>query len=119
MKTICINGVEFTNFGANNMSCGMELIYLYPMPENFVQRVLDGEFEGVYLNPSAPCGTDFYGVLGTPEQYKELYKRQKEACIAKAVIDKFGFDLDVPKDVWKAFEEGLRAHYQDWWEIKD
>jgi hypothetical protein len=116
METICINGIEFCNFGPNNLSCGMSLISLYPTPENLVQRVLDGEFPGVYLNPSARCDSEFYGVFGTAEQYKEFHKRQKNAQIASRVVDKFGFDLDVPKDVWQAYEQGLRDTYKDWWE---
>lgn len=30
MQTIIINNVEFNNFGANNYSCGMQLISCYP-----------------------------------------------------------------------------------------
>lgn len=118
MKKFVLNGVEFTNFGSNNYSNGMELITCYPMPENMVQRVLNGEFHGVYLNPSAPCGAEFYGVFGTRDQYKELYERQKGAQIYKAIIDMLGgFDKlnKVSESEYQSAKEKAQREYKDWW----
>lgn len=112
METICINGIEFNNFGPNNMSHGMSLISLYPAPENLVQRVLNGEFPGVYLNPSARCDSEFYGVFGTEEQYAKLYKDQKECQIAKQLLP----HISLSAKEFKQLSEEIRANYKDWWE---
>lgn len=118
MTKFTINGVEFNNFGPNNYSHGMELISSYPMPENIIQKVLNGEFHGVWLNPSAPCDSEFYGVFGTREQYNEFYKSQKAAQISTEVIRILGgYDaLQTAKheDYVKA-EEQAKANYKDWW----
>lgn len=113
-KTI-INGVEFNNFGANNYSDGMELISLYPCPSDLVQRVLNKEFEGVYLNPSAPCGSEFFGVLGSEEQYKQFYAHQKNALIGGKMVEKFGFNTVAPQE-WEAYKAEVENSYKDWWE---
>jgi hypothetical protein len=115
MKTITINEIEFNNFGKNNYSCGMELITLYPCPKDLVQRVLNKEFEGVYLNPSVPCGSEFFGVLGTDEQYKEFYSRQRNAIIGEKIVDKFGFG-QVDRIEWEEYKRELENSYKDWWE---
>lgn len=115
--TTIINGIEFTNFGTHRISEGMELITVYPCPPDLVQRVLNGEFKGVYLNPTAPCGDEFFGVLGTEDQYKRLYKSQKEALIGEKMIQKFGFHNDVPIEEWNAYKAQVESSYQDWWEV--
>ena len=120
MEKTVINGVEFCNFGDNNYSDGMELITCYPMPENIVQDVLDGKYPGVYLNPSAPCGEEFYGVLGTEEQYKEFYRHQRGSQVAKASINKLGgtkalYDKTIPVEKWEAAEAEAEKEYKDWW----
>jgi hypothetical protein len=117
MKKFMINGVEFNNFGPNNYSDGMELITVNNPKEDFVQRVLAGEFHGIYLNPSAPCyEEEFFGVFGTSEQYKKFYAKQKESIISKGMIDKFGWGLWPAPKVTDAYEEELRKNYKDWWE---
>ena len=115
MKQITINGVVFNNFGSNNYSEGMELITLYPCYKGMVQDVLDGKYPGVYLNPSAPCGQEFYGVYGTEEQYKKLYKNQVEAQISKRMISKFGWSDWPDLEITRAYEKKLYAEYKDWW----
>lgn len=115
MKKTIINGVAFNNFGSNNYSDGMELITLYPCPDNMVQDVLDGKYPGVYLNPSAPCREEFYGVLGTEEQYKELYRNQADSQISKKMIAKFGWNNWPDPEITRAFEKELRKDYKDWW----
>lgn len=67
MNTITINDVTFNDFGANNYSNGMHLVSAYPMPDNMIKDVLAGKYPGIYLNPSAPCNNEFFGVFGTPE----------------------------------------------------
>lgn len=119
MKKIEINGVEFTDFGSNNYSNGMHLITCYPMPENMIQDVLAGKYENVYLNPSAPCGYEFYGVLGTPEQYSEFKERQEEAQISSKIIEiAGGFDEFRKLDVedYRKIEQEVRSTYKNWWE---
>lgn len=115
MKKITINGIEFNNFGKNNYSEGMELISVYPCPPDLVQRVLNKEFNGVFLNPSAPCGSEFFGVLGTEEQYKLFYQRQRNAIIGGEMVEKFGF-ADVPLEEWNAYKAKVENSYKDWWE---
>lgn len=114
MKTLVINGVEFCNFGSNGYSHGMELITCYPMPKNLIQDVLDGKYEGVYLNPSAPCNEEFYGVLGTEEQYEEFYEEQKDAQIAKAMMQYLDIHKATPEEYRKA-KEKIESEYKDWW----
>lgn len=118
MEKIIINNVEFCNFGANNYSGGMELITCYPMPENMVEDVLQGKYPGVYLNPSAPCGEEFFGLLGTPEQYEEVYKKQRECQISKAAVAKaggFAAMREMPHEEWRAIETQCENEYKDWW----
>lgn len=119
MKKIIINGVEFCDFGSNNYSNGMHLITCYPMPENIVSDVLAGKFEGVYLNPSAHCGEEFYGMLGTAEQYKEFKQRQENSQIAGQVIERAGgfyaFQHLSPEE-YRKIEQEVRSSYKNWWE---
>lgn len=115
MKKIVINGIEFANFGSNNYSNGMELIACSDPPKDLVKRILDGEFYGVYLNPSAECSDfEFFGVFGTEEQYKKFYERQKGAQIATRLVDKFGFD-NWP-DNYKEERAKIEREYKDWWD---
>jgi len=119
MKKIVINGVEFYDFGTNNYSNGMRLITCYPMPENMVQDVLAGKYEGVYLNPSARCGEEFYGVLGTPEQYKEFRERQEDSQISSRIIEKAGGFYafqHLPVEDYRRIEQEVRSAYKNWWE---
>lgn len=113
METITINNTEFNNFGSNNYSCGMELVSLYPAPANIVKDVLEGKYPGLYLNPSAPCGSEFFGVYGTPEQYEEFYKRQRDSQISSQLLAKIGFNFDHPN--YREIEAEVKANYKDWW----
>ena len=121
-----LNGVTFCNFGSNNYSHGMELVTCYPMPENMVERVLNGEFHGVWLNPSCDCSgncSEFYGVFGTPKQYyglKEdgLYYSQQKSQIAKRYFQILGgWDASraATKEEQDATDAQARAEYKDWW----
>lgn len=114
MNTIIINGIAFTDFGANNYSDGMHLVSTYPMPDNMIQDVLDGKYPGIYLNPSAPCSSEFYGVFGTPEQYAKFYKNQRNAQISKQVLNIIGFDA-FKSNLLKAAKAEVEANYKDWW----
>ena len=113
MNTITINGVTFNDFGANNYSNGMHLVSAYPMPDNMIKDVLAGKYPGIHLNPSAPCGSEFYGVYGTEEQYREFYNRQKEAQISKRILSQLHLAA-TPKE-WMAAKEEAKASYKDWW----
>lgn len=125
MEKFTYNGVEFCNFGSNNYSNGMECITCYPMPKNFIRRVLNGEFHGIWLNPSANCSdeTEFYGVFGTAEQYYGnnedgfLYK-QREAQIANKYFKLLGgYQLSrlASKEEQEIADSKARAEYVDWW----
>jgi len=112
-----LNGVTFCNFGSNNYSNGMELITCYPMPDNMIQRVLNGEFHGVYLNPSAPCCEEFYGVLGTPDQYygpEGFYNSQKQSVIARRYFEILG-GVKVSRDREESAQHQAESEYKDWW----
>lgn len=110
-----INSVRFTDLGANNYSNGMHLVSAYPMPENMIQDVLAGKYPGIYLNPSAPCSSEFYGVFGTPEQYEQFYKEQRKAQISKRIFDVIGFD-GFKQNLFNAAEKEAETNYKDWWE---
>lgn len=120
MEKLTINGVDFCNFGSNNYSGGMELITCYPMPENMVQDVLDGKYPGVFLNPSAKCGEEFFGLYGTKEQYESVYAQQRESQIAKRTFDILGswgasfFGADT--FMIRAAKKQATKEYKDWWE---
>lgn len=117
MKKTIINGIEFCNFGSNNYTGGMELISCYPAPANIVQDVLAGKYPNVWLNPSAKCGSEFYGLLGTKEQYEVVYNEQKNAQLSKQLIDKLGWDLsNIPIEEFNKVSAELSANYKDWWE---
>lgn len=119
MKKIMINGVEFCDFGANNYTNGMHMITCYPMPENMIQDVLDGKYENVYLNPSACCGEEFYGVLGTPEQYEQFRKRQEESQIAARSIEAAGGFYafqNLPREEYLKIKQEVSSAYKNWWE---
>lgn len=125
MDKFTYNGVEFCNFGSNNYSNGMECITCYPMPDNFIQRVLNGEFHGIWLNPSADCsdGTEFYGVFGTAEQYYGLNEdgflyKQRESQIAKRYFNLLGGYQQArlaDKEEQDSADAQARAEYVDWW----
>lgn len=116
MQKIVINNVEFNDFGSNNYTNGMHLISCYPAPANIVQDVLSGKFPNVWLNPSAECDSEFYGLLGTKEQYEKVYNTQKKAQIADKIMDYFDCPLyDVPLEEFEEAKERFTAEYKDWW----
>lgn len=120
MEKFTINGVEFCDFGENNYSCGMHLVSAYPVGSEFFQDVLDGKYPGIFLNPSADCrgNIEFFGVWGTPEQYEEFYKKQRDACIASAVIKACGGPdsmRDMDLEEFRIIKDACTARYQDWW----
>lgn len=125
MEKFTYNGVEFCNFGSNNYSNGMELITCCPMPKNFIRRVLNGEFHGIWLNPSADCSdeTEFYGVFGTAEQYygnnkDGLLYRQRESQIATKYFKLLGGYQQArlaSKEEQEIADSKARAEYVDWW----
>lgn len=114
-RKMFINGIEFYNYGSNNYSDGMELVTAYPCHEGMIQEVLDGKYPGVYLNPSAPCHEEFFGVFGTERQYRELYKHQVDCQISKKMINEFGYEDWPDPEITRAFEKKLREEYKDWW----
>ena len=114
MDKFSINGVTFTDFGANNYSEGMHLVSVYPMPDNIVQDVLTGKYPGIYLNPSAPCDNEFFGVFGTSEQYKKFYSRQRKAQIASQILEEINFDFDDPH--YHEIKAEIETNYKDCWE---
>ena len=114
METITINNVTFNDFGTNNYSEGMRLISVYPMPDGIVEDVLNGKYPNVYLNPSAPCDSEFFGVYGTPEQYKKLYHRQRKACIAQQVLEEIDWDFNNPQ--YEEINNRVNKEYKDWWQ---
>lgn len=119
MQTINIEGYEFCNFGKNNYSKGMELISSSDRPQEILQKVKNKEagFENIWLNPSAECSDfEFFGVLGTKEQYSQFYEAQKKAIIADRMIDKFGWDDWPLKETTEAYKTQLLSNYKDWWE---
>jgi hypothetical protein len=122
MKKFKINGVEFCDFGTNNYSDGMHLVTAYPIENmsQFITEVLQGAYPGIYLNPSADCsgGTEFFGVYGTEEQYKTLYKRQRDAQIASRVIFALGGPeamLTTGDDRFHQVKAQVTESYKDWW----
>lgn len=119
MKKTTINEVEFCNFGSNLLSNGMELITCYPMPKNMVQDVLDGKYPGVFLNPSAPCREEFYGFLGTKEQYEVVYEEQRESQISKRVLELVDYYNRDPENIlvgeWRTAQKEAEEEYKDWW----
>lgn len=110
-----VNGVTFTDFGANNYSEEMHLITATSFPTTMVQDVLAGKYPGIYLNPSAPCTDEFFGVFGTPEQYTKFYQRQREAQISKRIFNIIGFDA-FEYNLYKNARKEVESNYKDWWE---
>lgn len=119
-KTINIEGYEFYNFGENNYSNGMKLIYSSDRPKEILQKVLAKEagFENIWLNPSAKCSDfEFFGVLGTEEQYLQFYKTQKNAIIGDRMVKMFGWTNWPPRRITEAYKTQLLDSYKDWWEL--
>ena len=122
MKKINIAGYEFNNFGSNNYSNGMELITSTDKPLEIIKKVKlqEPNFENIWFNPSAPSNDEeFFGVLGTKEQYSEFYKRQREAQIAELLLKKFGSWAEIVHLDNEEFEEAkkeIESTYKDWWE---
>lgn len=120
MEKINIAGYEFNNFGSNNYSNGMELITSTDRPSEIIEKVKFQEpgFENIWLNPSAPCTEfEFFGLLGTEEQYRQVYQNQKNAQIAGKMIDKFGWNDWPSYEITEAYENELLANYKDWWGV--
>ena len=119
MEKINIAGYEFNNFGSNNYSNKMGLITSTDRPLEIVEKVKRKEpgFENIWLNPSAPCSaSEFFGLLGTEDQYKQVYKKQKDAQIAEKMIDKFGWDDWPSREITQSYKNELLTNYKDWWE---
>lgn len=113
MTRMCINGVNFIDFGSNNYSNGMHLISTGAAITT--EEVLNNEFPGVYLNPSAPWNElEAFCVFGTPEQYAEFYKRQREAQISKRLYEQGG--LGLPIYAYRELREQIEKDYKDWWQ---
>ena len=120
---------EVINFGENAYSNGMKLISSSENTKELLEKVLIGSLGTlhftptgckilkVYLNPSAKCSDfEFYGVLGTKDQYDKLYQSQKDAQISKQMISKFGWNNWPNKEVTDAYRNELITNYKDWWE---
>jgi len=119
MEKLVINGYTFNNFGENNYSNGMQLITSTDRPQEILEKVKLQEpgFECVWFDPSAPCHSfEFYGVLGTEEQYKEFYQNQRDSQIAKKMIEKFGWNNWPDREITEAYKNELIANYKDWWQ---
>lgn len=114
MEKLIVNGVEFNNFGTNKFSMGMQLITAYPMPDGIVEDVLKGNYPGIFLNPSAPCENEFFGVYGTPEQYKEFYNKQRKACISSQILEEIDWDFSDPR--YEEIADRIKNDYRDWWD---
>lgn len=100
------------NFGDNTYSRGMELVLF--SPETTIADVMTSK--EYWLNPSAPWDSyDKYGLKGSEEQYKLLYKNQVATLEAKADIAKFGDDWSDPQ-AHKDFEKEFLANFKPWWE---
>lgn len=113
MNRTCINGVWFADFDENNYSCGMHLISTGAAITT--EQVLDGEFPGVYLNPSAPwTDEEAFCVLGTPEQYAEFYETQRDAQISKRLCEQGGLVLPIYE--YRELRNRIESEYKDWWE---
>lgn len=125
MNKIKINDVVFCNFGSNNYSYGMELVSSYPCDPQLIEDVLLGRYsigeKRVFLNPSAPCESEFFGLLGTEEQYEKVYERQAGAQIAKIQLDyinEYAAEKnleDVSNDIWRFAKFIAKKQYKDWW----
>lgn len=119
MEKLIINSYTFNNFGENNYSNGMQLITSTDRPQEILEKVKLQEpgFECVWFNPSAPCNdSEFFGVLGTEEQYKEFYQNQRDSQISKKMIEKFGCNNWPAREITEAYEDELIANYKDWWQ---
>ncbi len=126
MEKFKINGVVFCDFGTNNYSDGMHCITAYPIEdmEQFIKDILAGKYPGVFLNPSANCkgSSEFFGVWGTPEQYENFVKHQRDAQISSRVIARYGCDVHEfarranwdPEEYHRICAEE-EANYKDWW----
>ena len=122
MQKINIAGYEFNNFESNNYSNGMQLITSTDRPTEILEKIKLQEpgFECVWFNPSAPSNDEeFFGVLGTEEQYSEFYKRQRDAQIAELLLKKFGSWTEIAhldNEEFKEAKEEIESTYKDWWE---
>ena len=114
MKHFVMNGITFTDFGANNYTDGMHLVSVCPMPTNMIEDVLNGKYPGIYLNPSQPCLYTFFGVFGTSEQYEVFYNHQKDSQIAKAIFAEIGFDCN-DENLFDEVKRKCTLNSKDWW----
>lgn len=81
------------------------------------ERVLNGEFPGIFLNPSAPCvEEEFFGVFGTKEQYEKFYMNQREAQISKRALKEIPAGVSV--HTYREMRDQIEEEYKDWWECK-
>ena len=114
MNKICINGVFFHDFGSNNYSNGMHLITTGAA--RTTEQVLNGEFPGVHLNPSASwTDEECFCVLGTDEQYAEFYKNQREVQISKELMRRGGLGLSI--HAYRELKQQIEEEYTDWWKL--
>ena len=117
MEKFNIGGYEFCNFGSNNYSNGMELITSTDRPLEIIEKVKLQELENIWFNPSAPSSDfEFFGFLGTKEQYEKTYKEQVNSQIAKEMCAKFGWSNWPSPEITDAYEKNIRENYKDWWE---
>lgn len=114
MKKETINGIEYTNFGSNNYSCGLEAVTFDPKdisPEEVAK------LPGFFLHPG--LRSDDYQVFalkGTFPQYLKFLKAVVDNEAAKHAVSKFGLSPESWEEFHKA-EQEFRDNFKPWfWE---
>lgn len=99
MKKQNINGIEYTNFGSNNYSRGMEAVVFNPKditPEDV------HNLEGFYLHPTCePNSLEIFALKGTLQNYVDFtdeVRRNESSLKASQRLNSFDFDVyDTPE----------------------
>lgn len=111
MKKETINGVEYTNFGSNNYSRGMEAVTFDPKditPEEVAK------LPGFFLHPSLePNSCEIFALKGTTPQYLEFFKAVVDHEAAKYAISIFGLNPQ-SWDEFSETEQEFKDNFRPW-----
>lgn len=114
MNKETVNGIEYTNFGSNNYSRGMEAVIFDPKtitPEEVAK------LPGFFLHPELePNSREIFALKGTLLQYLEFFKAVVDSEATKYAVSIFGLN---PQS-WDEFhetEQRFKDRFRPWfWE---
>lgn len=114
MNKETVNGIEYTNFGSNNYSRGLEAVSFDPKditPEEV------SKLPGFFLHPSLePNSCEIFALKGTFPQYLEFLKVVVDVKATEYAVSIFGLNPQ-SWDEFRETEQRFKDRFRPWfWE---